>query len=90
MTEGNRIYLVCNAHPDVEHGIMLGMRRGSEFFKGPMGQHLNDWFDTHAKCLTEPDHYRIAYAQPLNHDIDPYVDPATNLKAAVKLALVKS
>lgn len=88
MTEGNRLYLVCAAHPE-ESMLMLGKRLKSAYGRAPGAHELNSWFDEHANCLNAPDCFKLAYQQTQNHDVDPIANPATDLKAAVKLALVK-
>lgn len=88
MTDGNRLYLVCAAHP-AESSIMLGKRLQSAYGRPPSASELDKWFDEHATCVGAPDCFKLAYAKPQNWDVDPPVDPATDIKAAVKLALVK-
>lgn len=88
MTEGNRLYLVCAAHPD-KSAIMLGKRLQTTYGRAPSAHELNAWFDEHEKCPGAPDCFKLAYGHPINHDVDPIADPATSVKAAVKLALVK-
>jgi hypothetical protein len=89
MTEGNRLYLVCTAHQEESKALMLGKRLQSAYGRAPGAHEMNSWFDEHAQCPGAPDCFRIAYAKSQNHDVDITVDPATNVKAAVKLALVK-
>lgn len=84
----NRIYLVCSAHAE-ESKIMLGKRLQGAYGRAPGNTELNRWFDEHANCLGAPDCFKLAYSHPQNHDVDPIADPKTDLKAAVKLALVK-
>ena len=88
MTEGNRLYLVCASHPE-DSKLMLGKRMQSAYGRPPSAHEINAWFDEHAKCPGAPDCFKLAYAQPRNHDVDAPADLATNLQAAVKLALVK-
>jgi hypothetical protein len=87
MTEGNRLYLICASHPE-DSKLMLGKRLQSAYGRPPSTHEMNAWFDAHAKCPGAPDCFKLAYAESQNHDVLPVVDPATNLKAAVKLALV--
>lgn len=88
MTEGNRLYLTCASHPEASL-IMLGKRLQSAYGRAPGANELNTWFDEHANCPGAPDCFKLAYQQTQNHDVDPVTDPATDIKAAVKLALVK-
>ncbi len=88
MIEGNRLYLVCSAHPE-ESKVMLGKRLQGAYGRAPGAHELNAWFDEHEKCPGAPDCYKLAYANPQNYDVDPVVDPAKHVGAAVKLALVK-
>lgn len=88
MTEGNRLYLTCASHPEASL-IMLGKRLQSAYGRAPGANELNAWFDEHANCPGAPDCFKLAYQQTQNHDVDPVTDPATDIKAAVKLALVK-
>ena len=89
MTEGNRLYLVCTAHAEPAHALMLGKRLQTAYGRAPGAHEMNTWFDEHSQCPGAPDCFRIAYQNPQNHDVDPPADPATDVKAAVKLALVK-
>ena len=82
--DGNRIYLMCMAHPDTEHSIMLGMRHSTGYFKAPQAKELNRWFDEHSKCVPGLDHFKLGLAKPADWDKVSAVDKH------VKLALVKS
>ena len=88
MIDGNRLYLVCSAHPE-DSKVMLGKRLQGAYGRAPGAHELNTWFDEHENCLGAPDCFKLAYAQPQNHDLDPPADPATSIKAAVKLSLVQ-
>lgn len=88
-TTGNRIYLVCTAHQQESKSLMLGKRLNGAYGRPPSAHEINAWFDEHANCPGAPDCFKLAYQQPQNYDVDPPADPATNVKAAVKLALVK-
>jgi hypothetical protein len=88
MTSGNRLYLVCSAHPE-ESKMMLGKRLQGAYGRAPGTHELNAWFDEHAQCPGAPDAFKLAYANAQNYDVDPPADPRTNLNASVKLALVK-
>ena len=90
MTEGNRLWLVCSAHPDTDNGLMLGQRRGAEYHRAPSAGHINDWFEKHADCATEPDHFKLAHSQTPNYDVDPVISPENHVGAAVRVALVKA
>lgn len=68
---------------------MLGKRLQSAYGRAPANTELNKWFDEHEQCLGAPDCFKLAYERPLNFDVDALADPKTNLRAAVKLALVK-
>lgn len=85
----NRLYLTCASHPE-ESAIMLGKRLQGAYGRAPSNHELNKWFDEHAQCPGAPDCFKLAYKLPQNHDVDPPADPAHNVGAAVKLALVKS
>lgn len=85
----NRLYLVCTAHQEESHSLMLGKRLQGAYGRAPGAHEMNTWFDEHANCPGAPDCFRLAYAKPQNHDVDPIADPSTSIKAAVKLALVK-
>jgi hypothetical protein len=85
----NRLYLTCASHPE-ESAIMLGKRLQGAYGRAPGAHELNGWFDEHANCPGAPDCFKLAYRHPQNHDVDPVADPTTDVKAAVKLALVKS
>jgi hypothetical protein len=87
MTE-NRLYLTCASHPEAS-ALMLGKRLQGAYGRAPGAHELNGWFDEHANCPGAPDCFKLAYKHPQNHDVDPIADPATDVKAAVKLALVK-
>jgi hypothetical protein len=86
---GNRIWLVCSAHPDTASGIMIGQRRLAEYFKAPSAGQLNDWFEKHHACDPNPDHYKLAYSQTLNWDKHKPVGE-DSVPLAVRLSIVKS
>lgn len=85
---GNRLYLVCPAHPETDDALMLGKRLNAEFHRAPSSTEANDWFERHANCEGGPDKFRLAYARIPNWDqvINGVLPPVTE---AVKLALVK-
>lgn len=89
-TTGNRLYLVCTAHEQEGAALMLGKRLNGAYGRPPSAHEINAWFDEHANCLGAPDCFRLAYQKAQNYDVDPVADPKTDLKAAVKLALVKA
>lgn len=88
--KGNRIWLVCTAHTDTDNGIMLGERRLTSYFKAPTHKEMEDWFDRHAACDPNPDHYRLAHDKTPNWDVPVTTEPDSNVGLAVKLALLKS
>lgn len=83
---GNRLYLVCIACPDTDQALMLGKRLGQGYSRGPSSREINEWFERHAECCVEPDHFQLAMAKPANWDRQ----ANAALTEAVKLALVKS
>ena len=89
LSEGNRLYLVCSAHLD--DPFELGRRQQAGWSAAWLmrAQDLGDWFDEHANCPDSPDCFKLAYAKPQNHDVDPVVDPTKNIGAAVRMALAK-
>lgn len=84
---GNRLYLVCSKHPDVDDSIMLGKRLEAEYHRAPSATELNRWFEEHAECGR--DCFQLAYAKIPGWDtpIEGKISPVTE---AVKLALVKA
>lgn len=86
---GNRLFLVCPAHPDTDDALMLGKRLNGPYTRAPSAAELNKWFEVHAECEGGPDKYRLAYFKVPNWDqvINGVLPPVTE---AVKLALVKS
>lgn len=87
--EGNRLYLICQSHPDAEHSLMLGMRRNGGYARAPSQREIQACFDEHEKCPGGLDHFKSALQKPANWDAPEIVTPDSNIHAAVKLALVK-
>ena len=89
--EGNRLYIICTVcGSDTQHSQMLGMRRGSGYFKAPGRREMEEWFEEHAKCGGTLDHFKLALSKPENWDAAEVIDPGTNTALAVKLALIES
>lgn len=87
-----RMWLVCSAHEKIrpESGICLGKRLESGYYRPPSTQEMQHFFDEHEGCGGPHfDHFKLAFDQTPDYQANPLADPATDVKAAVKLALVK-
>ena len=83
--EGNRLYLVCEAHQTLSDALELGERHGQRYApQSILARRADGWFMRHAPC-GPGDHFKLAYAQPQNWDYSPPAPPVAN---AVRLALV--
>jgi hypothetical protein len=83
----NRIWLVCEAHPDTDNGLMLGQRRASGYNSAPKQIDIDNWFLVHKDCCGYPDHFKLAHSKPTNWDTALSADTQP-LKKGVKLAMV--
>lgn len=82
---GNRMYLVCSAHPDTDDALMLGKRLEGGYSRVPSATDFRAWFDRHAECGV--DQYQLAYGKPPAWD---QVRGEGLVTQAVKLELVKT
>jgi hypothetical protein len=85
---GNQLYVICTVcGPNVTDALLLASREDGPFENCPEKRAAEKFFKRHEKCGGTKDHFKLA----LGHfaDLDCIVDPTTNIKGAVKLALVK-
>lgn len=83
----NRIFLVCQHCPELEHALLLAERSdGTAQYIAVPAKRSDDWYAKHQRCGSGVDNFKLAYHRPQNWDISP---PAQNTPAgAVRLALV--
>jgi hypothetical protein len=85
---GNSMYFICTVCGANQSDALLYATR----FDGPF-EHCAErraaekFFKKHELCGGTRDHFKLAMLRA--NDLDAPVDPATNVKGAVKLALVK-
>jgi hypothetical protein len=88
---GNTLYIVCTVcGPMALDALLLASRLEAGFENFPDKRKLERFFEIHAKCGGTRDHFRLGMARGADLDLNPVIDPATNVKGAVKLALVKA
>lgn len=88
---GNTMYIVCTiCGPMAMDALLFASRTDAGFENFPSERKLQRFFETHAKCGGTRDHFRLGMARGPDLDLNAVVDPATNIKGAVKLALVKA
>jgi hypothetical protein len=83
----NRIFLVCQHCPKLEHSLLLADRAdgNAQYIAGNL-KRADDWFAKHQRCGTGVDNFKLAYHRPQNWDVSP---PAQNTVAGgVKLGLI--
>lgn len=88
--EENRIFIICSiCGADTHHSLMLGKRRSGAYGRQPSQRELEEWFDQHAQCGGTRDHFKLALAKPADWDMAETITADSNVKAAVKRALVQ-
>lgn len=86
---GNTIYVVCTVcGPMASDALLYAQRTDGAYEHCAEKRVAEKWFKRHEKCGGTKDHFRLGMGRAA--DLDCTVDPATNVKGAVKLALVKS
>lgn len=81
----NRVFLVCQHHPEPASALCLGDRpEGSSVYAldGRLERRAEKFFERHAKCGV--DCFRLAYERPQAWDLSPPADPAA---VGVRMAL---
>ena len=87
---GNQLYVICTVcGPNVTDALLLASRDQGAFEKCPERRAAEKFFVRHEKCGGTRDHFKLALGHLADLDCT-VVDPTTNIKGAVKLALVKS
>jgi hypothetical protein len=88
---GNQLYVICTVcGPEVANSLFLADRKIDRHYGAIADlRGMNKFFDRHATCGDTYDHFKMAMGHPAGWDAVEFVDPATNLKGAVRLALVK-
>jgi hypothetical protein len=84
----NRIFLVCQHHPEMDQALLLAERGGNDVGYDPAKyKHADTFFEKHAHCGRGLDHFQIAYNRPQDWDVP---QPAENTVAGgVKLVLAE-
>jgi hypothetical protein len=88
---GNQLYLICTiCGNDAANALLLAERKiDSSYAALSERRALEKFFDRHAECGGTRDKFKLALGHPADWDAVEFADPANNLKAAVRLALVK-
>jgi hypothetical protein len=88
---GNQMYIFCSVcGPEVANTLMLAERPIDSGFTAIQHQRsVQKFLDRHAACGGTRDKFKLALGHPAEWDAVEFVDPTTNLKGAVRLALVK-
>lgn len=87
---GNQLFVICTVcGADVANALRMGQRDDSGYESMPEARVAQKFFTRHADCGGTRDHFKLAMLHVADHDKLEYVDPATNIKGAVRLALVK-
>jgi hypothetical protein len=86
---GNSLYFICTVcGPKAEDALLYASRTDGPFEHCAEKRVAEKFFKRHELCGGTRDHFRLGMLRMA--DLDAPVDPATNIKGAVKLALVKS
>lgn len=88
---GNQLYVICTiCGPEVANALLMGTRDEAGYENAPERRAAEKFFQRHASCGNTRDHFKLAMGHSADYDALEYVDPATNIHGAVKLALVKA
>jgi hypothetical protein len=88
---GNQLYIICTVcGPEIANALLLGMRDEGAYEGAPAPRAAEKFFSRHETCGGTRDHYKLAMGHPADWDALEFVDPASDIRGAVKLALVKS
>src|ERR1700689_416946 len=88
--EGNELFIICTVcGPDIAQSLRIARRTDGPYGHFADRRDLDKFFEKHADCGGTRDHWKLAMGREANYDANEIVDPATNLKGAVRLALVK-
>lgn len=83
----NRLFLVCTHCASLEDAQCIAERVG-EVYEVAKLKHAADWFEKHAKCGRDVDHFALAYQFTPNHDVP---KPAENTVAGqVRMNVIKA
>lgn len=86
---GNSLYVICTVcGPEIANALLLAQRSEGSYENCPESRAAVKFFKRHELCGGTRDHFKLAMGRVAN--LDAPVDPATNIKGAVKLALVKA
>jgi hypothetical protein len=88
---GNELFIICTVcGPDISNSLRVAERRAAGFEHSLLERRdAEKFFAHHASCGGTRDHYKLAMLKVADWDANEIVDPATNIKGAVRLALVK-
>lgn len=84
---GNKMYISCRGCGAQGIPIEIARRKAKVYAKCVQGTLLERWFESHAECSPEPDHFQLAFEKGLNWDVPKDAEPVPN---AVRNALVKA
>jgi hypothetical protein len=88
---GNQLFIVCTVcGPEISNSLRVAERREAGFDHALLDRRdAEKFFSHHASCGGTRDHFKLAMLRVADYDAVEFVDPTTNLKGAVRLALVK-
>ena len=85
---GNSLYILCTVcGANASDALLYASRTDGQYEHCAEKRVAEKFFKRHEKCGGTKDHFRLGMARAA--DLDLPVDPTTNVKGAVKLALVK-
>jgi hypothetical protein len=88
---GNKLFFVCTVcGPSTEQALEFARRKNAGYERILDRRLIEDWFDRHAECGGTRDHFKMGMTHNPDWDAAQLVSPDSNVKAAVRLALVKS
>src|SRR5580658_8978125 len=81
---GNQLYVICTVcGPEIANTLHLAARTDGPFQNCAEKRVAEKFFKRHETCGGTKDHFKLALGHAA--DLDLVVDPATNVKGAVKL-----
>jgi hypothetical protein len=89
--KGNKLFLVCTiCGPESQHSLELARRKNAAYEKVMDRRNIEAWFEKHAHPDCGYDHFKLGMHANPDWDKAIPASPDSDVKAAVRLALIKS
>ncbi len=89
--KGNKLFLVCTiCGPEAQHSFELARRKNAGYDRVSDRRTIEDWLERHAHADSGYDHFKLGMHANPNWDMGIPATPDSDVKAHVRLALIKS